>query len=232
MKTISAALLFTCILNLNSVNAQQKLDVNQAINVTGQNMYYSVNGEPFSSAKFSKVVDGTPFFRDEFMKASVILSDGKTYNNLSVKVNLMDGTIVYLNDKNEELEATSNNIKAVEVIDVMTNAKAKFLHSSMTCIRTGNKWFKVLDSGKVQLLRYEKKVLKETKPYASATAEQHILDDPEYYLLTDTDCIRIKNASDLTKQLALLNSSFKAEGGSKKKAEPQMVEMVKEFNRQ
>lgn len=230
MKTISIVLPLVFILNLINANAQQRLDVSQTINVSGQNMYYSVNGEPFISAKFSKVVDGTPFFNDEFMKASVILSDGKTYNNLSVKVNLLDGTIVYLSDKNEEMEATSNNIKAVEVIDVMSNEKTRFLHSSMTCLKTGNKWFKVLDSGKVQFLRYEKKVMKEIKPYSSATTEQHILNDPEYYLLTENGCVKIRNPADLSKQLVLLDPSFRSDGGSKKKTEQQMVEMVKLFN--
>jgi len=100
----------------------------------------------------------------------------------------------------------------------------------MTCMKTGSRWFKVLDSGKVQLLRYEKKVLKEIKPYASATTEQTILDDPEYYLLTDKDCIKVKNPSELSKQLAVLNPGFKAGSGSKKKNEPLMVEMVQGFN--
>ncbi len=233
MKIRITIFVFVATVFMNHVFAQQTVDINRVENLAGQNLFYAINGEPFAAARFSKVVEGSPYFKDEWMKGTVVLSGGKKIDNLSLKINLLDGTVIYLNNNNEELEA-STAIKEVILTDIMSAQNYRFLHSSFTCMKTGKKWFVILDSGKAQLLRQEVRIMKETKPYASATIEQTIHNLPEYYLKTGEQCEKIKSAEELKKRLQELNPSFNYDNplsGSKKKQEAAMILMVDAFNR-
>ena len=58
------------------------------------NQFYTVNGEPVSSTKYIRVVEGTPYFNETWMKGSLDLSDGRGYENLWLKLDLADHSVL------------------------------------------------------------------------------------------------------------------------------------------
>lgn len=213
-----------------NASAQQRTDVNSVDNLSGQGLYYAINGEPFVGSKFSKVVEGSPFFKDEWMKGSVTLNQGKQYHNLSLKVNLLEGTLIFLNDKNVEIEITTP-IREVILTDIMNGDVFRFVHSTFICNAGGKSWYNILDSGQVQLLRNEKRILVENKPYGSATIEQYIRNQPDYYILSAGRCFKVKNTAELYKKLAELRPGFKiASPGNKSKDEKDLIQLSQLFN--
>ena len=47
---------------------------------------FTVAGTPFVNAKFSKVVEDSPFFNEQMMYGAIILSEGKGYRNILVRL--------------------------------------------------------------------------------------------------------------------------------------------------
>jgi hypothetical protein len=230
MKNKLAIILAFSVQSAFTASAQQRTDVNSVDNLAGQGLYYAINGEPFVGSKFSKVVEGSPFFKDEWMKGSVTLQQGKQYHNLSLKVNLLEGSVIFLNDKNVEIEITTP-IREVILTDIMNGNVFRFVHSTFTCNTDGKSWYNILDSGKVQLLRNEKRLLVENKPYGSATIEQYIRNQPEYYILSNGQCFKVKNTAELYRKLTELKPGFKtASTGNKSKAESDLIQLSQQFN--
>lgn len=230
MKYIVVIIIAVSIQFTFTTQAQQRTDVNSVDNLAGQGLYYAINGEPFVGSKFSKVVEGSPFFKDEWMKGSITLDKGKQYHNLSLKVNLLDGTLILLNDKNVEIEITTP-IREVVLTDIMNGNTFRFVHSAFICTAVGKSWYTILDSGKVQLLRNEKRILVENKPYGSATIEQYIRNQPDYYVLSAGRCFKVKNTAELYRKLVEFRPGFKiASPGNKSKDEKDLLQLSQLFN--
>src|SRR6185436_17271038 len=104
--------LFTyCCLSLFCFNAisQKTIDVDKEPGRTGGavNYLYTVAGTPFVTAKFARVVEGSPFFNEQMMRGSIILSEGKEYKNILVRLNLLETQVNYLSEKEVEMIAST-----------------------------------------------------------------------------------------------------------------------------
>jgi hypothetical protein len=163
---------------------------------------YAVAGTPFVNTKFAKVVDGSPFFNEQMMPGAIILSKGKEYKNIFVRINLLELQVNYLDEKKVEMVATTP-ISEVVLWDTVNNQHHRFVFS--THIETTGKpeedFYELLQSGKVQLYKQHKKRLTETRPYGSATFEQSIKTEIRYYVLISGRWIKIKKVKELTGQL-------------------------------
>lgn len=164
--------------------------------------FYTVGGEPMSSTKYVRVVSGTPYFNEAWMKGSLDLSDGRGYENLWMKIDMIDNSLLYLDAEGKEMIATSV-IKNVTLIDSVSGKKYDFIHSSF--IKGAGKiqpgWYQVLSSGKATVYKHSAKVINETKPYGQATYEQSIVTSSSYFLLADSVFTPIKKLSALPNML-------------------------------
>jgi hypothetical protein len=232
MKTILYfSILFQLILSGN-LNAQQNFDFNATDIAAGPGVLYAINGQNFSRERFSNLVEGSPFFNAEFMNGMIILEGGKTVRNLSLKLNLLDGTVNFLNEKNEELEAVMP-IREVVLKDLITNENFRFIHSKYLCNGSGKSWYRIIDSGAVILFVNEVRVMTETKSYGSATLQQTIHKDPSYVLVYGKDCTKVKNTAELLTRLIAIDPTFgnKASGiKTKGKSEKEMTELSRVYN--
>src|SRR5215208_3030005 len=87
---------------------QKTIDVTKNdVNVTSPNILTIVGGTPFVNAKFAKVVSGSPYFYEDWLKGSVIMNGGKEYAGLSLKLDLVDNELHYLDAAGNEMIATS-----------------------------------------------------------------------------------------------------------------------------
>ncbi|MFL5811259.1 MAG: hypothetical protein ACJ749_17185, partial [Flavisolibacter sp.] len=97
--------------------AQKVIDVNKQDVTVGNDIFYTVGGTPFVNAKFVSLVEGTPYFKDEWLKAKITMPGGREYKNISVKIDLYDNELHYLDPKNTEFIATSP-VREVAIDDV------------------------------------------------------------------------------------------------------------------
>lgn len=159
---------------------------------------YTVGGTPFITAKFARVVEGSPFFNEQMMPGAIILSDGREYKNILVRLNLLESQVNYLNEKKIELTA-SVPIREVVLRDTPLNNDHRFVFSDY--IKTNDKpekdFYELLQTGKAELYKQYKKRILENKPYGSATIEQTIQTNFRYYLLINGQWIKLNKIRDL-----------------------------------
>jgi hypothetical protein len=185
--------------------AQRTVDVTkQDVNFQNSSFFYVVNGSPVSLVKYVKVVDGSPFFGDDWMKARIILSLGKEYDNLLVKLDLLANELYYKDASGHEMVATST-LQQVVLIDTVKSLFYTFVYSDAIPF-AGNPpdkgWYQVMTNGKAILYKQFVKTINEVKPYGSATVEQTIYTTSNFFVLYNDRFTHIKKFKDLTDLLA------------------------------
>ena len=195
-------LFFFCgfLLFVSFASSQRTIDVNKnADTYAGAvNHVYTVAGVPFVMAKFAKVVEGSPFFHDQMMRGAIILSEGKEYKNVLLRLNLLESQVNYLGDKQTELVAMTP-IKEVVLWDTINNRDHRFIFSAYieTYEKPEKDFYELLTMGKAELYKQHKKLMLESKPYGSATVEQTIRTNIHYFLVFKKQWIKIKKLKDL-----------------------------------
>lgn len=192
-----------------------------------------LKGEPLTN-KYEKITEGSPFFSNEWLKGKAVTSDGKTFDNLSLKVNLLENDIHFLGDKQEEM-IMRENLRTVELTNVATGDTYFFYRPAKSCVQNPKTWFQVIDSGKVWLLKMDSRSVTEIKPYGSATTEEKIMATIRYYLLTGGDCRPVKSTQEAFEILSQLKPGFteKPTGKSNpRKMEEDLKNLVGKYNQQ
>lgn len=161
------------------------------------NYVYTVNGTPFMTAKFARVTEGSAFFNDQPMKGILVLSNGKQYNGVFMKLNLLESQVNYMKDKVEMV--TTTPVREAILLDTVGNKEHFFIHSSYigSSEIKDKGFYELLQPGTAELYKFYKKEFSETKPYGSATVEQTIKTDIRYYILYNKQWVKIKKAKDL-----------------------------------
>lgn len=160
---------------------------------------YTVGGTPFITAKFARVVEGSPFFNEQVMRGAIILSEGKEYKNILLRLNLLESQVNYLNEKEVELIA-STPIREVVLWDTIANNDHRFIFSDYIKTATDKPekdFYELLQTGKAELYKQYKKRILESKPYGSATIEQSIQTNLRYYLLLNGQWVKLNKLKDL-----------------------------------
>jgi hypothetical protein len=193
-----AATLFLCCLTGRS---QQVVDVNtnnfplsdpsSAIN--------NVTGLIYQPIKFVKVTAGTPFFKEEWMKARLFDANGESYASHSVRLNLFDNDVNFLDANGTEM-VTTTPVKKIQLTDTTNGTQYLFVLGDQ--IPGADKalarvWLEVLVNDRVSLCRQIKKIMHETPAYRDATTQEEILDVDHYFVRMNDTFIQIKGWSDL-----------------------------------
>lgn len=183
-KFLFSLLAFPCMM----AGAQQRVDVN---NENAAALFHSIGGEPVVTAKFTRLVEGTPYYKDEWVKGIIITPGGKEYKDIPVKLDLYHNEVRYMDNKDKEFIA-STPIREVMIDNI------RFVHSSSLAgtanVKAG--WYQVLHAGTATLYKYYKKDLSETKPFNSAVHEQTIKTTPVYYVRHNNALLEIKKLKD------------------------------------
>lgn len=193
-------ILIACfVLVIVNANAQRVVDVDKETgNAMAYNNIYTVAGTPFVNTKFARVVEGSPFFNEQLMKGAIILSGGKEYRNILLRLNLLETQVNYIDDKQVEIVA-STPIREVVHWDTINKKDHRFVFSEY--IETEDKiekdFYELLQAGKAELYKQHKKNLTESKPYGSATVEQKIHTDIKYFVLKEKQWKRVKKLKDI-----------------------------------
>lgn len=181
-------------------NAQKVIDVSKVEENPTKGLFYVVGGQPYSLAKYTKVVDGTPFFKDEWMRGSVIVKSGEQYDDQMLRLDLIDNEVHYLDSLGQEMIST-DAIVEVLLKDSLLGNRYRFVYSSAISVpkseRPANGWYQLLSMGSANLFRKFQKEIVETRPYGAATYEQSIKTSSIFFVAYKNMFLRIKKIKDL-----------------------------------
>jgi hypothetical protein len=232
MNTRLLLLLTVILFSLTAAFAQRVIDVD---NFEGSALHYfrAVGGEPLMNTKFVRLVQGTPYFSDKWMKGSVFIEDSE-YRNFNLRVNTLETTLEFMDRKGEQMICTMP-VKRVVLNDSLTGTRYTFVHGSFLPENpeTRKSWLIQLDSGAANLYKLEKKQVNEIRPYGSATTEQHILSNYFYFVLYNNELRRIKKVTEVPDFLSSrkneLNEYIKTNRPNIK-SEKDMIRFIEHYN--
>lgn len=192
------SLLFLFIILSAISTAQRVVDVTQDYSVPASSFYYTAGGEPFSNEKYVRVVAGSPYFIANWSLGSVILQNGKRFDSLYLKLDLLSNELHFKNALGQDF-VTTTPISEVLLKDSVSGIVFRFIHSSSIPASASptDGWYQLLVDGSVLLFVKFNKTLSENQPYGSATLEQTITTSSNYFLLLNTVFIRIKKFTEL-----------------------------------
>ena len=177
---------------------QKAVDVSSGnVSPLSSSFFTVVGGEPVVNAKFTKLVEGSPYFKDDWMKGMVTINGDQEFTGVYLRLDLYDNQVHYKDQGGTELVATTI-VKKITLFDSVTQDVYTFINGSF--IIANNKltgWYQALAEGKISLFKQYKKQLREDRPYGSATFEQSIFTSPHYFVLLNGDFKEVKKFKDL-----------------------------------
>ena len=196
-------LLILSVLINSDLVCQKVIDVEKNDYKVTSSQFYAVGGEPVSSTKYVRVVRGTPYFRDFFIKGKVIMMAGNVYDSILLRLDLRDNTLQYIDPGGKEMIVTSPAVRSVIFYDSASGKIYEFDHSAFW--QATNKiekgWYQLIADGQAALYKRLIKVINENQPYGSATMEQTIIDITEYYIFVNSVFTHIKKFKAITELL-------------------------------
>jgi hypothetical protein len=178
--------------------AQQIVNVNNDNQtISFKEILYNVGGQ--NVVKYVDYKEGSPYFKESWMPASLVLNNGKSYEGLQAKLDIMSGGFVYKNETGVELVAQAP-IKQITFTE--GNERYVFVNSS-TIVPNGSKkiWYQQLQTGGVSLYKQVEKIVVETTPFNSATVERSIKTTEKYFLVKGYAVTPLKKTKDLFEAL-------------------------------
>ncbi len=162
--------------------------------------YFSIPGKPLPLNKYENLVEGSPYFNENWLLATIWVNGGSKYYNVPVKLNLHDHNLYFKDSAGTELISTSN-INIVVLKNEFSNDSCIFYHYSVLGDGALNKkmeWLQVLHTGKNMLLKGFLKILTETKPYNATIPQQHIQTNKNYGIWVNGKMFWLEKLKDVT----------------------------------
>ncbi len=190
-------LLFLLILSSQSLFSQRAIDVDK-YDGNALAFFNNVGGDPVIRAKFTRLVEGSPYFENNWMLGSVVIED-KHYEKILMRVNIFDRTLEFRDNNGQEMTC---NMPIRQVVLTDSIQKLRYIFQSSNFLPANpdlkpNTWLQLLADGKTAVYKFHKKHLTEIRPYGSATYEQRISTTNVYYLLLNDQWVRVKKFSEI-----------------------------------
>lgn len=216
------------------VSAQKTVDVASGnVNALSPAFFNVVGGEPFVMVKFAKVVEGSPYFKEQWMRGNVIVNGGQQYAGIDLKLDLYDNEVHFRGQKGIEMVATTV-IQKIILADTIDQQLHTFINGDFLNANTRIRgWYELLSEGDALLLKKFNKQLREFKPYGSATIEQTIMTSLRYYILFNNKLTEVKKLKEIVELLTDKRqdlSQFIANNNLSGKSERDFVMVINYYN--
>lgn len=151
-----------------------------------------IGGSIFPIDKYVKIVEGSPYYWDEWSTGTLVLGNGAAYQHIDLKLDLLNHEVHYKDADQREMILTT----PVREIILRPGLDARIFIPGKPWAGVDKKladaWLQVLVNDTVSLLLDIRKTLVESTPYASSTAEQSIRDKEVYFLLKGGTLLRVE----------------------------------------
>jgi hypothetical protein len=199
------------------------------------NLFLMRDGIPVLTKSHEELMDGSPYFSDEWKKAYLVLADKQVFKDIKVRLNLLNSQVHYLDARGKEMVPILP-IKEIFLTDSALDKNYRFVHYTVFPAEIRNRqkgWYLWLLTGGADLYKMYSKSLNEQRIYGSATTRQFIETREKYFVLYDDEFYEIKKPKDLIKnfpQRSKQLEEFSKKINTKLSTEDQLVQMVEFFN--
>jgi hypothetical protein len=164
----------------------------------------NISGQVYQPVEFVRITAGTPFFDEQYMKARLFDANGESYASHSVRLNLFDNEVNFLDAHGNEMVATTP-IKKIQLTDTTTGTQYLFVLGDQ--IPEADKaqarvWLQVLVNDKISLCRQIKKTIHKIPAYNTATTDEEIVSVDYYFIRMNANFTRVKTWGDLLQLFA------------------------------
>jgi hypothetical protein len=196
---LAATSLSICLAGFVSLaaTAQQVIDVttDNADATNRQSVLNAAAGQIYQPIKFVRVTSGSPFFKGQWFSARLFAADGTSYACPTMRLNLLDNEINFLDANGTELTARTP-VKRIQLTDTTSGKHYLFILGDQ--IPEADKaeahtWLQVLVNDKISLCRQQKKTLHENIAYGTSTTEEDILTMDMYFVRMNNSFTRVKS---------------------------------------
>ncbi len=122
-------------------------------------------------AKTNYRIEGSPFYPNEYCSANIKVANGKWFEDVKIKLYLIDNLVYCLSDNSKELvvDMPIEKINFLNCMEGITGTGNSF-QSGFSAIdkQTDKTFYKVLDSGNAKLLQYLNVTYSDEKPFNTA----------------------------------------------------------------
>jgi hypothetical protein len=226
--------LITVCFSCSAATAQKTINVDSSYSLpTKANAFFMSDGQPYVNVKFTRVVQGSPFFIDRWNKGYIFTSEGNKLRDITLRLNLADQQLHYLKDGIEYV--TEQPLNEVLIDDEQTG-KLYVFRSGFPAVQyaTNKTLFQALAEGEALLLKHIRKVISESTPFGSATTQQIIRNSDTYYISKKGAMIKVKkDKADLLNALGNKREKLEAfieQHKIKFKTEEDLVQVVNYYN--
>lgn len=214
--------------------AQRIIDLSnpENVDIIRQN-FYIVGNESFSNLQYVKVIEGSPFYSDNWMKGTVYFDDGTGYTGLYLKIDMLKGDI-HFRAEDDKAMIIQAKLKEVVLTDTVTGKSHHFMNSaSWKNNDIYNGWYQLLVKGNASLYKLNRKIMRENKLYGSSTTEQQIETKPQYVLVYKEAVYPVKKWKELPEILKDKKSdiaNFIKDKDMEGKTDADYINVVEYFN--
>jgi hypothetical protein len=226
--------IFACV-SAVTLHAQKTVDVTQGTtSAMSLTFFDAVNGEPIVFAKFVQLVDGSPYFRDDWMKGNVVMNGAeKQYGGILLKLDLYQNEVHYQTLSGVEMIAVTP-IQRVILFDTAAQQIFNFVNGQFIAANSPVRgWYLLLTEGNATLFKQIQKHLTERRPYNSATTEQSISNSNHYYVLykgTFTEAKKLRDLPDLLPEKKSEISDYLKSNNLSGKSDSDFEKVINYFN--
>ncbi len=143
------------------------------------------NGRPFRV--YEPDAEGSPFFRDELLHAQLVLSKGTVYEQVYVRIDLLNQELQLMTSQGKLIVAENGLVHQVNIIDSVTGVVQYRFISGCPPIdkQDGSHFYKLLSDGKLKLLFYDRRELVQEKNEMSGEIRKVYKARTDYYILQE-----------------------------------------------
>jgi hypothetical protein len=121
---------------MSNLNAQLPPRGTVTIKLPSSVFFNEVTGRPYYPTEGT--VNGSPFLNDEWKRCIIKLRDGRYFENVPVKLNLLNQTIHYNTAAGTEMEVAPGLITGLQIIDTSETAKQECVIFTADLTAVGN----------------------------------------------------------------------------------------------
>ena len=228
--------LFVISLFWSFTNAQLPPRGNLTIKLPSNLFFNEFTGKPYLPTDQSDI-PGSPFINKEWKRCIIKINDGRYFEDVLIKLNILNQTVHYRSWAGAEMEVSNGIITEVQMIDTTGNGEitTRLFWNGFKPIGNNdeNTFYEALDTGKADLLLCRKVKITEVKVVGLATQKEY-QSSQEYYISIGNDLVKCKKSSSFFVELFAdkkdLVKKYIDENNLKFKSEKDLVRIVRFYN--
>ena len=169
-----------------------------SVKLTSPIFIEEVLGKPLSPTA-NNDISGSPFIYEKWKSATIKLKDGREFENVSIRINILNQTVHYLSSNGKEYVAANGIVSEIQLLDTAINGdlKTHIYRNGFTSIDNNNEntFYEIIAEGKAELLLYKKVKLTETESLGTNVPDRQYAPVQEYYVYVADTMNKCKKSS-------------------------------------